>query len=151
MAREIEEYRALHLRGLDRLPFVQRFVGVVETDFGVGMVVRKVRDRDGRLAPTVSAVVERIGLTDELRAQIADLFAEVIRHHVVFGDIRSINILQANDDEHGNRLVIIDGLGDYLWLPVNTWSRLAYRIYCERRLARAMEKLESIDRARTAG
>jgi hypothetical protein len=150
-SREIEEYLALRRRGQHTLPFIQHFVGVVDTDFGFGMVVRKVRGRDGELAPTIMELVERSGLTPEIRSRMADLLADVIRNHIVFGDISGKNIVHADDKEHGNRLVIIDGLSDRLLLPVNSWSPIVNRVYCERRFARAMRRMEAVDRDRLAG
>jgi hypothetical protein len=149
--REVEEYLALRRRGQHVLPFIQHFVGITDTDLGFGMVVRKVRGRDGKLAPTVTALVERNGLTRQMRASIAQLLADVTQHHVVFGDISGNNIVHADDEAHGERLVIIDGLSDRLWLPVNSWSSAVNRVYCERRFARAVRELEEIDRARVDG
>jgi hypothetical protein len=151
LSREIEEYLALRRRGQHTLPFIQHFIGAIDTDFGFGMVVRKVRGRDGKLAPTVTALVERSGLTREMRMWIANLLDDVMRNHIVFGDISGNNIVRADDEEHGDRLVIIDGLSDRLWLPVNSWSPMVNRVYCERRFARAMRELEAIDRTRVAG
>jgi hypothetical protein len=148
--REIEQYLALRHRGQESLPFIQHFAGIVETDRGLGAVFRKVCDKDGNLAPTLTALVERSGLSDDLRARIAELQANVTRHHVVFSDIRGNNIVEADDAEHGRRLVIIDGLGDQLWLPVNSMSRAINRRYCDRRFARMMGALEALDRKRGA-
>jgi hypothetical protein len=86
-----------------------------------------------------------------MRMWIANLLDDVMRNHIVFGDISGNNIVRADDEEHGDRLVIIDGLSDRLWLPVNSWSPMVNRVYCERRFARAMRELEAIDRARVAG
>jgi hypothetical protein len=150
LVREIQEYLVLRGRGQHELPFIQHFVGVVDTDLGFGMMVRKVRGRDGKLAPTLTALVQRTGLSAELRRRIDDLHADVVRHHVIFGDISGRNIVHAEDREHGDRLVIIDGLSDRLWIPVNSMSRTIHRIYCRRRFARAIETLEAIDRKRMA-
>jgi hypothetical protein len=151
LTREISQYLSLRRRGQHSLPFIQHFVGIVDTDYGFGMVVRKVRDRNGELAPTVRAIVEKSGLSAEMRTRIDDLRSDVIDNHIIFGDVSAENIVHADDEEHGNRLVIIDGLSDRLLLPVNAWSSFVNRVYCERRFARAMRKLEAIDRDRLAG
>jgi hypothetical protein len=79
------------------------------------------------------------------------LLADVVRNHIVFGDISGKNVVHADDEEYGNRLVIIDGLSDRLLLPVNSWSPIVNRVYCERRFARAMRQMEAVDRGRAAG
>lgn len=150
LQREIEKYLLLHSRGQQDLPFIQRFAGLVETDRGFGMAVRKVCGRDGQLAPTLAAVVCSRGLDDDLLARIGELQADLIRHHIVFGDITSNNIVEADDATHGRRLVIVDGLNDHLWLPVNAMSRTLYRVYSDRRFARMKAELREIDRKRAA-
>jgi hypothetical protein len=86
----------------------------------------------------------------ELTAQIRALRDGVVREHIVFGDVSANNIVAADDAEHGRRLVIIDGLSDQLWLPVNSMSRWINRVYCDRRFARMMRELEAVDAGRTA-
>ncbi len=150
LMREIEKYLILRRRGQHNLPFIQHFAGIVETDLGLGMVVRKVRARDGGIAPTIAEIVRTRGLDPDLVACIDALRDDVIRHHVVFGDISANNIVEAADAEHAHRLVIIDGLSDRLWLPVNSLSLTFYRAYCDRRFARMMDVLRNIDRSREA-
>jgi hypothetical protein len=150
LLREIEKYLVLQRRGQQDLPFIQHFVGLIETDVGLGMVVSKVSGRDGKLAPTLLEIVRARGLDTELASRIAALRDDVIRNHVVFGDVSASNIVEAADAPHGHRLVIIDGLNDRLWLPVNFMSRSFNRMYCERRFARMMQSLVAIDRERTA-
>lgn len=150
LLREIEEYLVLRRRGQDGLPFIQHFAGIVETDLGLGAVFGKVRGRDGNLAPTLTAVVSSRGMSAELKALIGALRDQIVREHIVFGDIRGDNIVQSDDTEHGRRLVIIDGLSNQLWLPVNSMSRSFNRRYCDRRFARMMRELESLERGRAA-
>ena len=148
--REIEQYLVLRRRGQHELPFIQHFAGVVETDLGLGTVVRKVRGQDGNLAPTLTVLVRSQGLGTELRKRIDALRDDVIREHVVFGDISGNNIVESGEAGDGRRLVIVDGLSDRLWLPVNSMSRSFNRAYCGRRFARMMRELEAIERGRTA-
>jgi hypothetical protein len=150
LLREIEKYLVLRRRGQHELPFIQHFSGLVETDIGLGMVVAKVRGRDGGLAPTLTEIVRARGLDEDLTARIDALRDDVIGHHVVFGDISANNIVEAADATHAHRLVIIDGLNDRLWLPVNSFSLTFYRAYCDRRFARMMDQLRAIDRDREA-
>ena len=150
LLREIEKYIVLRGRGQHDLPFIQHFAGMVETDLGLGMVVHKVRGRNGGLAPTLAEIVRIRGLDADVIARIEALRDDVIRHHVVFGDVSANNIVEAADAGHGHRLVIIDGLNDHLWLPINSMSRTFYRVYCDRRFARMMQTLRQIDRTRGA-
>ena len=146
--RELREYLELRERGLHELPFIQRFVGMVETDAGLGMVVSKLRGSDGNLAPTLERIVRSEGLTAPLRARIEMLRAELTRHHITICDVSARNIVRARDDIHGDRLVFVDGFGDRLLVPINLYSRIANAWSTARRFQRMMRKLESIDAAR---
>lgn len=146
--REIEQYLLLRRRGQHNLPFIQQFTGIVDTDIGFGAVVRKVRGSDGGLAPTLAGVVRSRGVSEELTTMIDDLREAVVREHIVFGDISAHNIVEAGGGERKRHLVIIDGLSDRLWLPVNSLSRSINRMFCVRRFARMMKELESIARLR---
>jgi hypothetical protein len=86
----------------------------------------------------------------DLTAQISVLRDNVVREHIVFGDVSANNIVASDDAEHGRRLVIIDGLSDQLWLPVNSMSRWINRVYCDRRFARMMLELKAIENGRVA-
>lgn len=144
LVRELHEYLHLRASGRAELPFLQRFMGLVETDAGLGMVVGKVRARNGTLAPTLSAIVGREGFGGTLRARVAELRDDMIRHHVVATDISAHNMVLADDATHGHRLVIVDGLGDQFLVPVNSWSRTANRWTCERRFERTCLRMEAL-------
>lgn len=139
--RELKEYASLERKNLHDLPFIQRFYGQVETDYGTGMVVGKLRGKDSPLAPTVTKLVIENGLTDELRKLMLQLRDDVVEHNIIFSDVSGTNIVLAHD-RHGERLVIIDGLGDRLWLPVNAMSAKINQMNRHRHFQRALEWLE---------
>lgn len=148
LLRELNEYLAIERRGQAPFPFVQHWLGLVATDLGFGMVVRKVRGRDGGLAPTLAAEVARSGFTAELRARFDELIEDVARRHILWSDLSPTNVLVANDPIHGDRLVIIDGLGDRRWIPVNAMSFTANRFSLIRHARRLVRTLEQIEQAR---
>jgi hypothetical protein len=146
-AREIREYLALRSRLRVHPPWLQRFIGFVETDLGLGLVVGKVHDGTGRLAPTLEQTVAETGLTLALRRKVDKLQRELLAHEVILGDAHPRNILLAPAPE-GTALVIIDGLGDKNIIRLESISTYLSRHGTRRRFARLMAKLEQIDRAR---
>lgn len=148
--REQKEYRLLQKRNLHDLPFIQKYIGKVDTDLGPGMAVEKLVGRDGKLAPTITEIVQREGLSESLRQMLIELRDMVIGYNVIFSDVRSNNIVLAHD-RHGDRLVIIDGLGDRLWLPVNSMSAKINRFNRRRHFERAFEKIDSMHQEYLAG
>lgn len=146
--REIDEYLALRLRGEHELPFLQRFIGILDTDIGLGVVVEKLTGADGKLAPSVMSIVRRQGLSAGLRQKLLELRDQVIAHHVIFTDVSGNNIVVVPDNGGGERLVIVDGLGDRLWLPVNVISPRINRLNRIRHFDRAIARLEKVAPAR---
>lgn len=141
LRRELKEYASLKRKNLHDVTFIQRFFGEVETDKGPGIVVEKLRGKDGGLAPTVMQLVQRQGFTRELRNRMLELRDDVIAHNIIFTDVSGSNIVLAQD-HHGERLVIIDGLGDRLWLPVNSMFAKVNHLNRRRHFQRAFEVLE---------
>lgn len=146
-SREVAEYKSLRRKNLHDLSFIQRFFGKVDTDLGLGMIVEKLLGPDGRLAPTVKQLVLREGLSDRMRAMLFELRDQVIEHNIIFSDIKGSNIVFAHD-RRGGRLVVIDGLGDRLWLPVNSMSAMVNRLNRQRHFERAIAALEELSAAR---
>lgn len=137
--REILEYVAVRAR-LPRHPnCMQPVLGLTETDHGLGLVVGKIRGRDGGLAPTLDSRVATDGYTIELRSQLLELKRQVERIDIATGDLNCGGILCANLPELGDYMVVVDGLGDKTFLRINTWSRIL-RTQTNNRHFRRIEK-----------
>ncbi len=148
--RELNEYIAIRSRAPEgEYPeFLQRHYGLTETDLGLGLLVGKVKGRDGALAPTLGQVVSKHGLSADLRGKIADLRRRVEALNLVTTDISVNNILLAWSERHGDHLVIIEGLGDNTLIPIKSMSRHLNRRSIRRHFARTLAGLEGIDRLR---
>lgn len=146
--REVDEYLALRLRNKHELPFLQKFMGIADTDIGLGVVVEKITGPNGKLAPSVTNIVRESGFSADLRRKLLRLRDQVIENHVIFTDVSGNNIVVARDRSGKERLVIIDGLGDRLWLPVNVISANINRYNRIRHFGRAIVRLEKMDRRR---
>ncbi len=136
--REVGEYICLRAQDRDPSPSIQKISGLVETDLGLGLVVEKLVDERGNLAPTLKTVLMQSGLTSDLKVEIQRLIAELLRTGVILSKLNIRNVLLAYDMEHGRRLVIIDGMGSKSLIPIFAISKLA-NAYNTRRLARQME------------
>jgi hypothetical protein len=148
--RELKTYIELRSRAPDSEgpEFVQRHYGLTDTDLGIGLLVGKVKDRAGGLAPTLSKVVREHGFTAELKKKFADLQAKIEAHNLVTTDISENNILLGWSERQGDHLVIIEGLGDNTLIPVKTMFRFLNQASIRRHFGRTFGRLEKIDRAR---
>lgn len=139
--REVEEYLACHHRNGRRLPFVQQVFGFEETDLGLGFVTEALRSRQGGIAPSLGALL-RSGRYD---ARVRDAFekfaADFESSDVVIGDFSAENIVLAWDAEHGERFVLVDGLGCSTFIPLKSWCQVANRWSKRRQLARVRAQL----------
>jgi hypothetical protein len=147
LVREIDEYIAIRSRHDGPLPCIQQVHGLAETDQGLGLVVEKLRGPDGRLAPTIHAVVSRDGFTPELRRAFEDYLVMFNRLNIVATNFGPQNVVYAASAQHGNRLVLVDGLGEKTWLPLNSYVPLVNRMGNRRRWQRTFDELERIDAA----
>jgi hypothetical protein len=144
--REIREYLAVRSRQGKAPPLFQPVHGLIETDLGLGMVVSKMRGPDGALAPPLAKMVRSQGLTPQVRQMLDRLLAELNDHDVATGDINAGGILWVADPPGGVQLVVVDGLGDKSFIPVNSMSRTINRWSNWRHMRRVLRMLEWVDR-----
>ncbi len=139
--REVEEYLACHHRTGKRLPFVQQVFGFEETDLGLGFVTEALRDRNGDIAPSLGAIV-RAGRYDAgVRAAFERFAQDFETSDVVIGDFSADNIVLAWDETHGERFVLVDGLGCSTFIPLKAWCGAANRWSKRQQLARVRAQL----------
>jgi hypothetical protein len=150
LVREIDEYIAIRSRHDGPLPCIQQVHGLAETDQGLGLVVEKLRGPDGGLAPTIHAVVSRNGFTAELRREFEEHLALLNRLNIVATNFGSQNVVRATCAQPGDRLVLVDGLGEKTRFPLSSYVPLVNRIGNRRRWQRTFDELERIDAARRA-
>ena len=142
--RELDEYLAIRARYYEPVPCIQQIFGVVETDLGIGLVVEKLCGRDGRLAPTLLSLVKTFGFTQEIRAMFNEFIDAIVSRDIVTSDFNPHNIVYINDAVHGERLVLVDGLGEKALIPVNKYSRYINRRSNLRRSLRTIRLLEKL-------
>jgi hypothetical protein len=140
--RETEEYIAGCAGGADAPPFAQKILGYVETDFGLGMVVRAVLGRDGNPAPTLGQIVLQGGLNAKVKDDLETFVAAVVNSDLIVADFNLQNIVYGHDERHGDHFVLIDGLGLSTVLPFKTLSRAFNRFSKRGRVKRMYARID---------
>ncbi|MBX3740893.1 MAG: hypothetical protein KF712_07880 [Akkermansiaceae bacterium] len=140
--RETEEYIAGCAGGGDAPPFAQKILGYVETDYGLGMVVRAVLDRDGNPAPTLGQIVVRGGLNAKVKEDLETFVTAVVDSDLIVADFNLHNIVYGHDERHGDHFVLIDGLGLSTILPFKTLSRAFNRFSKRGRVKRMYARID---------
>ena len=140
--RTVTEHLALRNAGVFPKRHVQEFVGFVETTEGVGLVARALKDRDGNLAPTLRSLIEQGRFTADTRARLDEFLAWMLDSPLVVGDLHVGNLVLAWDAEHGERVALIDGMGDKAFIPLNSLFPSINRMNKRRRIKRFYRGLE---------
>jgi hypothetical protein len=141
---EFREYLVACARAPHCLPYLQEIVGLVWTDLGLGMIVRKVIGRDGASAPTLDRFLRLHGKLDPGRKRLLD---ECLRNleesDVVMDDLNDCNLVLGVDTSGNERFVLIDGIGSSTLVPIKAFSVWANRWSKRRRIARLRAKVEA--------
>jgi hypothetical protein len=140
LRRELSEYLAAAVKFPGGIPVLQKFGGVIDTDYGVGVVVEKLVGRDGELAPTLAQLVQRDGPTPELLQKLAQCEDELIKYNIVVGKLHAGNLVLAVRGGE-ERFVVIDGYGETALIPIHTWSARINAAHTRSRLRRLMARV----------
>lgn len=139
--RELREYLVACARSPRCLPFLQEILGLVWTDLGVGLVVRKVAGRSGAAAPSLDKLSQQGPLTLE-RQHCLEAFLEALQESdVVVDDLNSCNMVLGLDPAGNERFVLIDGIGSSTLIPLKAWVPVANRWSKRRRFDRLRAQL----------
>ncbi|SPJ25475.1 YrbL family protein [Palleronia abyssalis] len=121
---------------LDRAPPLAHLRGVLLTDLGLGVVVQKIRDRSGEMAPTLFQLARDGRIDDEIIAALTLFARELSTFRIIGNDLNAGNLVY--ETRHARaRIVLIEGYGSRNLIPLRRWSK---RIN-DRSLSRRLEKL----------
>ena len=124
--REFDEYLEQARRSLQwnsgELPIAKVF-GLVHTSLGLGLVVEKIRDRNGQLAPTLLSLARAGKVTQAHYDLLAEFFEECRKRHIVLMDKTPGNFVVAPKVDGGEHIVCIDGTGDKSLFKLYSLSR----------------------------
>lgn len=118
-AREIREQLLVwSLR--DRHPeFLNRIIGICETDVGIGMMVERLEDEDGNLAQNLTAIIRNGHFDAEKKSALAAFLDQIMDSPLYFDDLNAANIVHAFDQrQQRHRFVLVDGVGHKTLIPV---------------------------------
>lgn len=121
---EISEYVTTTTRpsGVWQVPMA-RIVGVAQTSLGLGLLVEKITDAAGNMAPTVADLARQGLLDDALKAQLDEFFEDLADAHVVVHDMSPSNIAVGLNADGKQGLYLIDGFGVLPLIPLYGWSK----------------------------
>lgn len=118
-----------------------RILGLAQTNLGPGLLVEKIRDAQGGMAPTLKDLAKQGQYTQSLAAQLERLFEDLADAHVVLHDISASNVAVGYNTDGKHGLYLIDGFGVQPLIPVYAWSQALNRRRIQRKYADLRAKL----------
>ncbi len=125
-----------------------RIFGLVLTSKGLGLVVERIVDAHGNLAPTLKEVVAQQGFPPELRYRVHEFIMALIDAHVIFNDVSASNIVLGFNASGQEGLYLVDGYGSKQLLPVYSWSKALNARRILRRYDTMKKKLMAASKSR---
>ena len=144
--REIKYYAKLVRRPDLKFDHLPRFYGTVETNLGDGFIVDLVCDHDAQISKPLNWYLANGLSVEDLPPYLEALKRYLLRHLIIFNyDMKSSNLLLQKVAPGEARLVIIDGIGDTVYIQwfnifsshveskINRrWERFVERLYASR-------------------
>jgi hypothetical protein len=139
--REVSEYLVSRASCQETPDFLQKIVGFCETDFGLGLVIRAVRDPSGQLAPTLATLISTGRFTIQLKKDLVTVLDHILESDIIVSDLNLGNLVH-----DGSKFVLIDGIGNNNPLPFKAISKRLNRRSKLGRFKRLYERIERCKR-----
>ncbi|WP_207680877.1 YrbL family protein [Desulfonema magnum] len=143
--REISYYKQLRKRKKMNWNHIPKFYGEVSTNKGDGFVVELIRDFNGEISENFSFYIKKNGL-DFYRKELETLKNYFINERVMFNyDISPDNLLLRRINKSESELVLIDALGDVVFINAFDYFNYFFKNKVLRRWSRFEKKIYSND------
>lgn len=141
---EISEYVTTTTRpsGVWQVPMA-RILGVAQTSLGLGLLVEKIVDADGNMAPTVADLARQGQVDARFFEQLDEFFSDLADAHVVLNDISASNVACGMNADGKLGLYLIDGFGVMPLVPLYAWSKRLNRSRINRKYRLMRQSLQA--------
>ena len=129
---------------------VPRYLGMVDTDLGLGIQVDLIRSQDGRVALPLKQYLWTQGRTAALDAALETFATYWVTHRVPSRALLLHNVV-VQDTGTVLKLWVIDGLGNSDLLPLATLSQTLARRKAERKIADLYQRVETLLKMKATG
>lgn len=134
VGRELVEYvrSRVAFAGLPQPCFIQQIVGFVDTDLGLGVVVKAERDEHDNLAPQLAHLIAHNLWCDTKKKHLQAFLEQLAVTDLSVDDLTISNVVYAYDKEHGHYFTLVDGIGDKYLIRLCVYSKW-YRTYLRKK------------------
>jgi len=143
MKRELDIYLQLAKKPDIKYEHIPQYYGAVKTDKGTGYIFDKIQNSDASISKPLHWHIQNGKSLDEFTVLLNELKSFLLKHEIVFCNDMSYegNILVQKSSNGSSKLVVIDGLGDVVFIQLlnkinflvrkkilRRWDKLIYRI-----------------------
>lgn len=141
--REVLQYMQLCKRFYKNNAFIfpmETPYGFVHTDQGLGLVVEKIVGPSGK-GETVSDLCKSGSFTKKHAKALQQFFNDCCEMHIVFGEVNPAGIMYTESRRGVPEFVLVDGMGEKLFIPLRAMSQRINARYVRKVEARTKQKL----------
>lgn len=136
--RECAEYIAGFLEGERDPEFTQDVVGFADTNFGLALITRAERGKDGGFARTLSDLISEGRFDSEARRALDAFKTSFMKSHVIVTDLSIRDLLYSYDEGFVHRFFVIDRYGHKSIIPFTVIFKSSKLKNKRKRLVRAI-------------
>ena len=142
--REIGFYRKLQKISHYEYTHIPRFYGSIKTSLGEGIVVDLIRDYEGSISKSLRWYLVQGTPISEFESYLSQLKQYLLENLVIFNhDMGAGNLLYQKLSKDSARLVMIDGIGDVIFIQWLNYFPSQVRSKINRRWDRFIKRLYS--------
>ncbi len=116
--------------------------GLVQTDLGLGLVVERMTDACGKIAPTLRSLLREGAFNATHRNLLTEFFRSLEERHICVNDLHTANIVLVESPGHAARFVAVDGIGLRSAIPWQDWFKWINAKQVRKRAARVWQEVE---------
>ncbi len=114
---------------------------LVMTSKGVGLVAEKILAPDGSVK-SLASIVNNKEFSEKHSVALDKFFADCRRLHVVYGEVNPYGIMYTESRNGRAEFVLVDGIGEKLFIPVRSWFKWNNDRYIKKIEKRIKKQLE---------
>lgn len=122
--RELIQFLQLCKNQTDRSHFIfpmETPYGLIATNRGLGLIVEKIVDPQGE-GVTLEMLASNQQFEFKHHQALQQFFEDCIRLHLVFGEVNIAGIMYTENRNNRPEFVLVDGIGEKLFIPIRTMS-----------------------------
>ncbi len=96
---------------------LQQVIGLVDTNFGLGLVVFAERGRDGHYAKTLKSYIQANQFDSLMQKKLMEFYESLLACDIAVSDCGLRNLVYAYNSVDGDHFVLIDGIGEKNLIP----------------------------------